>query len=358
MAKYLFILGRNIELSLAELKSVLGEFEFVKNKNAILTELESLDENIIDRLGGVIAIGKVICNINELENKEIYFGAKNNFTYCIWDFSTDSDLVSETLKKKFKQNKLKASEKRIHEEMHLQGEGKVKVLNSKRLVDEEYFVFEESFGKVIKKTNYKSIEERDMKKPHRRESLSISPRLAKIIINLPGAKKGETLLDGFCGVGVVLQEALLQNIKVVGIDKDKDAISSARENLEWFKFEKQNYKLICDDSAKVKIGKVGVMVSEPDFGKILRKAPTTEYVAKALKDFENLMIRVINNLKANIKGRIVFTCPNIKTMKGRKSCDFEKIVKKTGLEVMEGFPISEFRKNKIVGRDVLVLERR
>jgi len=353
--KYLFILGRNIELSLEELKSVFGKFEFEKCKNAIVAELEYFDKSILNKLGGTIAIGEVICKINELEKKQIYFEEKNNFTYCIWDFSQHTNLVSEILKKKFRKEKLKASEKNIYEEMNLQDGGKVNVLNSKRKINEEYFVFEDFFGKVVKTTDYKSIEKRDMKKPHRRESLSISPRLAKIMINLSGAKKHETLLDAFCGIGVILQEALLRNIKVIGIDKDKNAISQAKENLEWFKFEKQDYKLIYSDSAKAKIKKVHAMASESDFGKILKKIPTTEYAQKTIDNFEDLMIKVINNLKNNIKGRIVFTAPKIKTIKKRLSCDFEKIANKTDYKIMQGFPIPEFRKNKIIGRDVIVL---
>lgn len=355
MSKYLFILGRNVELSLAELKSVLGKFEFEKEKNAILVELENFDKSLLDRLGGVIAIGEVICKVDELEEKQIYLGIKNNFTYCIWDFSKATNLVSEILKKKFKEEKLKASQKNIYEEMELQGGGKANVLNSKRKIDEEYFVFRDFFGKVTKTTNYKLIEERDMKKPHRREELSISPRLAKIMINLSGIKKGETLLDGFCGVGVILQEALLQKINVIGIDKDKNAIEEARENLEWFKFNKKNYKLISNDSSKIKIREVHAMASEPDFGKILKKVPTVEYAKKTIKDFEDLMIKVINNLKKEIKGRIVITAPKIKTMKDRESCDFEKILTKTGYKIAMDFPIPDFRKNQIVGRDLIVL---
>jgi hypothetical protein len=37
-----------------------------------------------------------------------------------------------------------------------------------------------------------------MQKPIRREELAISPRLAKILINLSGAKKNNLLLDPFC----------------------------------------------------------------------------------------------------------------------------------------------------------------
>jgi tRNA G10 N-methylase Trm11 len=155
----------------------------------------------------------------------------------------------------------------------------------------------------------------------------------------------------------LLEEALNQGIKVVGIDKDKDAINCARENLKWFGFNEEDFELKNEDSAKVEIGKVNAMASEPDLGKILRKVPTENEAKKTLENFEGLMIEVINNLKNNINGKIVITTPKIKTMKGRKECDFEKIARETGFKIKEEFPIPEFRKNQIVGRDIVVFER-
>ena len=54
-------------------------------------------------------------------------------------------------------------------------------------------------------------------------------RLAKILINLSEVKDEEILLDPFCGIGVILEEALLQNINVIGIDKDKKAVDRCKE---------------------------------------------------------------------------------------------------------------------------------
>ena len=360
--KYLFILGRNPELSIMELKSY---FEKEKNKilnenikeNGLLLELEKeIEENLIDKLGGTISIGIVLSKINELDKINIYNGTKNKFNYCIWQFSKKTDEVSANIKKRFKSEKLKATEKKIKNLMELQNGEKAQSISSK-LINEEYFVHGNFFGKIIQKNNYEEIEKRDMKKPVRRESLSISPRIAKIMINLSKVKKNETLLDAFCGIGVILEEALTQGIKVIGIDKDKKAISGAKINLKWFKFNKENYKLINEDSSIVEIEKVSGMCSEPDFGKTLKKIPTKEKAKTTIKTFENLMIKVINNLKNNIDGKIVFTAPLIRIGKKRIGCNFERISKQTSLKLKEGFPIPEFRHNQIVGRDIVVLEK-
>lgn len=358
--KYLFILGRNPKLSIEEIKSF---FVRVENKiidlkikeNSALVELENpLDAETVDLLGGTIAIGIIICNIKDIDRKEIYLGEKNNFAYALWDFSKYTEDISEYLKKRFRKEKLKATEKKFRESMNMQNGEMEKSLSSK--VDEEYFVYEDFFGKIVQRCNYRKIEERDMKKPIRRESLSISPRLAKIMINLAEIKEGEILLDAFCGIGVVLQEALLQDIKVIGIDNDKNAIAGAKENLKWFKFPEDNYKLINEDSSKARIKDVNGMASEPDFGETLKKIPPNEIAESMIKRYENIIINVLRNLNKSIKGKIVFTSPLIKTNTKRVECNVKRIAASIGRKIKEEFPIPEFRENQIVGREIVVLE--
>jgi len=188
------------------------------------------------------------------------------------------------------------------------------------------------------------------------QDLSISPRLAKIMINLSQVKSGFRLLDAFCGIGVILEEALLQHIKVIGVDRDYRAVEGAKKNLEWFGFDKVNYTVVCEDSSKVKIEKVEGMVSEPDFGETLKKIPTKEKADIMIKRFEDLMILVLNNVKNYINGRIVFSAPFIRIGKKRVVCNFNRISSKTGLKMLE-LPIPEFRGNQIVGRHIVVFEK-
>ena len=199
-----------------------------------------------------------------------------------------------------------------------------------------------------------------MEKPVRREELAIPPRLAKIMINLSMAKKWQTLVDPFCGVGVILQEALSQEIKVIGIDKDPQAVEGLRKNISWHKFSRENYQLLNADSSRVKIKKCEAIVTEPDLGQILKNAPNLPKAKEMLDSYENLMIRVLNNIKGSIEGRFVFTSPFIKTSADgrtkRIGCNREKILGKTGLRLVSGFPVTEFRENQVVGREIFVLE--
>lgn len=368
--KYLFILGRNQELSIAEIKSYLKrtnrEFEEIGlNKNAILINIDyELADNEIDFLGGTLAIGEVICSGDEkrfekeIEKTMIYTGTKNNFNYTVWDFSEKFEDFREYLKKRFREEKLKASFKGLTNEINMQ-EGENELIPSSRTIDEEYFIFENKeinyFGRIIQKCDYKTLSNRDMKKPIRRESLAISPRLAKIMINLSEVRTGEKLLDAFCGIGVILQEALLQNLEVLGVDRDKKAIEGAKENLEWFKFNSKKYSLVNYDSTRVDLRNFEVMVCEPDLGEILKKIPTKEKAENILRNFEKLIVQVINNVKRKVSGKIVFTSPYIRIGKKRIACDIDNICTRTGYKIILGIP--EYRENQIVGRMIYVLEK-
>jgi len=262
------------------------------------------------------------------------------------------------LKKRFKYERLKTTFKNMTGKINLQ-EGEDFDIPSSKLLDEEFFVFDYKnkilFGRIVEDYDYKNVEKRDMEKPIRRESLAISPRISKILINLSKVKNGETLLDPFCGIGALLSEALLQEIKVIGIDKNKNTISGAQENFKWFGFAKENYELLNEDSTEVKISSAMGIVTEPDFGDVLKKIPQKSEALKTLKKFEDLMIKVIKNFKSDISGRIVFTSPYIRIGKKRVKCDIEKILNETGYQLLNEIP--EFRENQVVGRMIYVLEK-
>lgn len=370
--KYLFILGRNEELSVAEIEEYLEKTQNPivskeKKNNGLFFEVENpIASDAINYLGGTISIGEVLARgknkklFDELENVMIYTGTENKLTYTVWNFSDLWDDCLEYLKYRFKSEKLKTSFKGLSGIIKSQN-GEEELVPSSKLITEEYFIFDENgiqyFGKITQKCDYDSIEKRDMEKPVRRESLAISPRLAKIMINLAHLRVGDTLLDPFCGVGTVLQESLLQGINVVGVDKDKDAISGAKKNMEWFGFPKEQYNLINFDSTQVNIPEVNAVATEPDLGQTLKKIPTREKAEKTLLDFEKLMTQVINNIKKKVSGRIVFTSPYIRIGKKRLSCNIDNICERTGYELARN-PIPEFRENQIVGRMIYILNKK
>ncbi|MBU3907152.1 MAG: methyltransferase domain-containing protein [Nanoarchaeota archaeon] len=383
--EYLFILGRNPNLSVAEVFSYLekeniGVKECKLEDNGLFVELNSeIDiKKAISDLGGVIAIGKgsfsgSIEDIEEsIQKTEIYPGEKTKFKYSIFSFSDNDsqDKIHLAIKNKFKEEKLKATYKPPKGMIKTQG-GKVFFGSPSKIesYDIGYFLFKNEayhFGVLQEVYNTEEAEKRDMDKPERRESLAISPKLAKTLVNLSQVKKGEKLLDPFCGVGIILQEALLQGINVIGIDIDKDAIKDAYRNISWLKGNysiRADYKIINKDSKKAEIEKIDGIATEPSLGKLLKKIPEKQEAVSIAVKFENLIIDVLNNVKKQMKagGKIAFTSPYIKTRGGTIACNIEEILKKTGLKLhnfknMEiKFPIRDFRENQIVGREFYVL---
>lgn len=365
--QYIFILGRNPTLSVAELHAFFAREGIEvrsehRDNNALLADLSTtIEGGALSRLGGTIAIAKVLASgaalLRDLDKQDIYYGTKNNMTYCLWHYTdaTMLERVSAYLKKRFKNERLRASEKKLTGRLALQDGGSVAIASG--LIDEEYVLFGNCFGKVIEKARYDELESRDMNKPERREALAISPRLAKIMITLSGVRENETLADVFCGVGTILTEALLQHVKVIGVDKDEHAIASAKKNLSWMHFPKKEYTLFHADSRKVVLPKVNVLVSEPDLGELLKKNISESKAKVILQTFETLMIHVLNNAKRSVARTFVFSAPFLQlNTKKRKGCSLERILEKTGLRLVQG-PFHEFRKNQIVGREIFVLEK-
>ncbi|VVB82341.1 tRNA (guanine(10)-N2)-dimethyltransferase [uncultured archaeon] len=365
--KYLFILGRNVELSVEEIKSSFERdkinFKIISLvDNGLLVETEkNLQKGIIEKFGGVISIGEVLISgtfdkiSEELDKKNLYFGTSNKLNYVVFDFNGKNfEKILFYLKQRFKEERLKATLKKLTGNIKLQS-GEIVSNVASNLINEQYFVFENNFGRIIEEYDYDSVEKRDMEKPVRRNELSISPRLAKILINLSQVREGEILLDPFCGIGVVLQEALLQKIKVIGVDSDKIVIENAKRNMKWFNFFESNYQLINRDSTKVRVREVSCIVTEPDLGELQRRTPSDQKAKEIIANFEKLMINVLRNLKQHVTGRIVFTAPLVVAVKGKISPDFEKIANESGLKMVLK-PIQEFRESSIVGRNIIVME--
>jgi tRNA (guanine10-N2)-dimethyltransferase len=91
---------------------------------------------------------------------------------------------------------------------------------------------------------------------------SMSPKLARAMINLSGIRKG-TLLDPFCGTGGILIEAGFLGYKITGYDFWQDMLDSCRKNLN-------HYRLKCRlekrDSRSIS-GRYDLIVTDLPYGK-------------------------------------------------------------------------------------------
>jgi tRNA G10 N-methylase Trm11 len=104
----------------------------------------------------------------------------------------------------------------------------------------ELLVVRASGGRVIiaecvGAQNITALAARDQARPHTDAFVGmLPPKLARIMIHLTGPTPGKpSLLDPFCGTGVVPQEALLDGYDVTGSDLSEKMVDYTTRNLEW-----------------------------------------------------------------------------------------------------------------------------
>ena len=353
-----FILGRNPELSKAEVFEFLNARkrnykEILFEENLLIIETNEGERFDIQEFGGVMWIGQITFEGFSEEFKK-YIDKNEIIPADKFSYAVIGNQEEDILKEKFKREKKKASIKHGKQEIQFQDGTKQKIPRADFLII--HYKHNETiyFGIATQEYNNIDVRNRDMNKPIRRESLAISPRLSKILINLSGAKPQNLLLDPFCGIGGILQEALIKKINVYGIDKDKQATEDAKKNLEWIKNKydiKNSYKIENNNSSHASDMQFAAIATETPLGKLLKKKPTANQSKQMILDFEAYIIPILKRLKIIKKqsAKISITFPVIQNF----HANAEKIAQKTGLKIHLG-PISESRSDQFISRDIIV----
>ncbi|MDO8537872.1 MAG: DNA methyltransferase [archaeon] len=325
MQKYLFVLGRNPELSIMETSSFLisnnYKYRIVSfNKQAAIIELETKNiQEIQQKLGSIVKIGKIL--IETIFEKETFKKELNKidlikqkkFFYAINNFSTSHNIANylkDYLKKRFKEEKTRAVLKHGKHEVFANPS---QVLSWKLIesgTDFLVYTFEKKifFAITITSSNPKELEQRDNGRPAQKPLQAVSIRLAKILVNLSKAKEGDTILDPFCGIGTVLMEAMNSGKNAVGVDKDAEMIESAKKNLNWFRKQynnSMNYKLALGDSSRlsslVQKNEIDAVATEPYLGPLISILPSEERTKKLVSELERLYSSMFSELGKILK---------------------------------------------------------
>ena len=356
--KYIFVLGRDRDLSYLELLSyfksnnIKYKLEEI-NEKIIIAKIDNFDfKKAISELGGIVKIGVIINKDN------LYEGSKNKISYAINYYSDDN--LENYFKGWFKKNKIKALRKKKS----------TKNLNprdiSKDLID--YLCYKKYIGKTLVVSDLKDYKNRDKERPYNDFVRSISIRLAKILINLSQAKKNQKILDPFSGVGVILEEGIIRGFNVVGIDRDIKMVKESNRNLSFIKKKYENnskFEIILGDSRKASkyVSKADVVVSEPYLGPYLRKKPDLRKATEIINELEGLYLETLKELRKIVKGLVVLIVPNIKTYNNKTvKMNFNKILKDSKFKIFNidnnvKFPINYYDSKDIVLRDIYVLEK-
>jgi tRNA G10 N-methylase Trm11 len=165
---------------------------------------------------------------------------------------------------------------------------------------------------------------RSNERPVVSSEISISSRLAKVLLNLSNLKKGDMLLDPFCGSGTILAEAILAGINCVGVDKNPISIENAKLNLKWVstksKSEVGTYSLMVGDATKLEYilnssVPVDGVVTEPILLPRINYMPNLTKARRMVRNASRLYSDSLYSISALVRsgGRIAIVAPSLRT---------------------------------------------
>jgi tRNA G10 N-methylase Trm11 len=233
-------------------------------------------------------------------------------------------------------------------------------------------------AKTVDVHNPFEFRKRDMERPDQRAIFSMPPRLARIMINLSCARRGGKIIDPFCGIGTILQEAALMGYDIYGIDMKESVIGSARKNLRWLSKE---YKVDIPDmenrirkedarwlSSHFGENSMDAIVTEPYMGPPMKRRPDRIRAMNILDDLKQLYEHSIREMLVVLKPgrRIVIVSPsfivkgkfyglNITEFAGRNGG--KAIDPLSGSNLQRGVPIRDFEDRHNTIREIYVIEK-
>jgi tRNA (guanine10-N2)-dimethyltransferase len=218
-----------------------------------------------------------------------------------------------------------------------------------------------------------SYTRRDRGRPKRDARVGmLPPKLAQIIINLAAASTApgdKTVLDPFCGTGVVLQEAMLMGFNVYGTDLEKRMIDYSYANLEWLR----DTLHVSQPTALLKPGdatshtwgeRVDFVASETYLGRPFTSAPNPEVLAKTISECNAILKKFLQNMHGQLQpgARLCLAIPAWQVSPGKfKHLPLIDQIEDLGynrlsFEHTRSEDLLYYRADQIVARQLLVLQ--
>jgi len=97
--------------------------------------------------------------------------------------------------------------------------------------------------------------------------ISLHPKYARALINLTGAKRGDTVLDPFCGTGGIVIEAAEMGMKAVASDFDEEMVVGCRENMDFYGLDLYDHEVIDIRDIPNRFSEIDVVVTDPPYGR-------------------------------------------------------------------------------------------
>lgn len=121
--------------------------------------------------------------------------------------------------------------------------------------------------------------------------ISLHPRYARALVNMTLVKRGERLLDPFCGTGGVLIEAASIGVRACGSDISPEMVEGCMQNLEHFGLPYDCMEVADIGDIEGRFGKVDAVATDPPYGRATstRREPLGELYDRALTSMASVL---------------------------------------------------------------------
>ena len=369
--KYLAVLGRQPELSLAELEALgwtagpVATFPPFSSSSMGGPQVAPPAVDI-NRLGGTLKLAV------ELEVKPLEYLRslpEGKITIGVSDYSkggSKKTAASEALKLKKilvrygrsvrvveNREAMLSTATSLHNGLSGKNERKVELIKTDR-----------GWYRVIGVQDIDAYARRDQARPARDAKVGmLPPKLAQILINLCGPlEPGAVVLDPFCGTGVVLQEALLMGYRAYGTDINERMIKYSEKNLKHFGFK--DFKLEVGDATNYQWDeKINAVACEGYLGKPFSKVPSEMELKEQKQECGAIIIGFLKNLAGQIKKDtpVVMAAPAWLRLDGAyERLEIVDKISELGYNVnnktREG--LLYHREGQVVARDIIILRKK
>lgn len=356
----LFILGREPELSVAELNAMAkhwsGQVVWCSTEAALVTTASEVPLNEFAKLGGSVKMIRVLerwpagtqpievvrAKLDWTWLQQFWPEGRVEFGVSAYGFSNSQrgTLIAHLLgvKKDIRADKrpvrLVTSREPQHSAVTVQRNGLLK--NGKEIVlvhhGDEIVV-----GVTVAVQDYQAYSLRDFGRPNADpKNGMVPPKLAQMMLNIAGANTSDILLDPFCGSGTVLQEAALMGVKQLhGSDNEAKAVKDSQENLRWLVKELPQLNIdleITKMDARSSTIKPTMIVTEPYLGQPLRGHEPLQWLKKQAAELAKLYHETFYQWKRILRpgGRVVMLWPLFVSEQGNVQLELDTEVEKLG----------------------------
>lgn len=201
----------------------------------------------------------------------------------------------------------------------------------------------------------------------------LPPKLARMMVNMIGSHSNDasqsTILDPFCGTGVVLQEAALLGYPVYGTDLSEKMVDYSQQNLTWLseKYRIQTIMSVEHGDAMTYRWRdpIHAVVSEAYLGQPFSAPPSPAKLIEVKKTCNYIVSEFLKNLAAQIAPgtRLCLAVPAWRDNQGTFThLPFIHALNKLGYARMPLVTVRHeqlvyYRETQVVARELLVLVR-